>query len=271
MTPSFARPLPPRPPFRWGRGVLHALLALGLVVLAFAAVTVVVPVADPRRFGEGVGRFSFFVGLAVLGVSWLAQTGRRLAAWVVGGLVLAAVVGVFVLVAAVAPKRAAESRVQPLPSEDLVRLDGTLRHPSLDFSIPDPGPSLEPQPALAQQLIDAEPSARAWVYADLAAGEIVMVMLTADTASSESAFTGFFEGTVSGQQAAMGSANVAGDERERTIEWNLRRAHVYVILSGTLHQRIDAFGLPGGETMVLVSMAQDAERFAALADGVRAP
>lgn len=104
MPEPFARPPPPRPAFRWGRGVQHALLALGLVVLAFAAIHATVPVADPRRFGEGVGRFSFFVGLATLGVSALAQTGRRLAAWVTGSLLSMAVVGVFVLVAVLAAK-----------------------------------------------------------------------------------------------------------------------------------------------------------------------
>jgi hypothetical protein len=268
---AFARPLPPKPPFGWGRGVLHALLALGLVVLAFAVVTAVVPVADPRRFGEGVGRFSFFVGLAVLGVSWLAQTGRRLAAWVVGGLLFLAVVAVFVVVAVVAPKQGVESRARPLPTEDLVRADGALRHPSLGFAIPDPGPSLTPQPDLARQLNASDPEGRAWVYADPIAGEVVMVVLTGGTASNEGAFSDFFEGTVRGQTAAMGEANMTGDVRERSIQWSDRRAHAYVVLGDAIHQRIDVFGLPGGETMVLVSAAPTAERFAGLADGVRAP
>ncbi len=271
MPEPFARPLPPRPPFRWGRGALHALLALGLVVLAFAAVAALVPVADPRRFGEGVGRFSVFVALIVLGISWLAQTGRKLAAWLVGGLLFVTLAGVGVLIAVVAPKRIAESRSRPLPTEDLLRAEGALRHASLGFSIPDPGASLEPQPALAQQIITAEPEARAWVYGDLLAGEVVLVMLTAETASTETTFTEFFEGTVAGQTAAMGNASVSSDERERSIDWSTRRAHTYVVIDGMLHQRIDAFGLPGGETMVLVSAAPTTERFAALAAGVRMP
>jgi hypothetical protein len=266
MPEPFGRPLPPKPPFRWGRGILHALLALGLVVLAFAAVTVIVPVADPRRFGEGVGRFSFFVGLAVLGVSWLAQTGRRLAAWLVGGLVSVLVVGLFVLVAVVAPKQGVESHARALPSEDLVRADGVLRHPSLGFSFPDPGPSLQPQPELATQMTAADPGSRAWVYADALGGELVIVVLAADTASSETAFTELFEGTMHGHLAVANA-----DVRERSIQWSDRRAHAYVVLDDAVHQRIDAFGLPGGETMVLLSAAQSSERFAGLAGTVRTP
>jgi len=94
MPEPFARPPPPRPPFRWGPGALHALFALGLVILLFAVINAAVPVADPRRFGEGVGRFSLFIGLGTLGVSWLAQTGRRLAALLVGALLLAVVLAV---------------------------------------------------------------------------------------------------------------------------------------------------------------------------------
>jgi hypothetical protein len=266
MPEPFARPLPPKPPFRWGRGLLHALLALGLVILAFAVVAAVVPVADPRRFGEGVGRFSFFVGLAVLGVSWLAQTGRRLAAWLVGGLVSASVVGLFVVVAVVAPKQGVESRARPLPSEDLVRADGVVRHPSLGFSFPDPGPSLQPRPDLARQLVATDPGTRAWMYADLPGGELVIVVLAADTASGEAAFTEFFEGTMQGQMAESNA-----DVRERSIQWSDRRAHAYLVLDDTVHQRIDAFGLPGGETMVLVSAASSSERFADLAGTVRTP
>jgi hypothetical protein len=246
-------------------------LALGLIVLAFAVVAAVVPVADPQRFGEGVGRFSFFVGLGVLGVSWLAQTGRRLAAWLVGGLVSAAVVGLFVVVAVVAPKQGVESLVRPLPTEDLVRADGVLRHPSLGFAIPDPGPGLQPQPELARQMSATDPGSRAWVYADAIAGEVIIIALSSGTSSTEQAFTAFFEGAVHGQTAAASKAGMTGDERERSIQWSERRAHVYVVFGDAIHQRIDAFGLPGGETMMLASAASSSERFAGLAGTVRTP
>lgn len=81
---------------------MHAVLALVAVVVIFGVLAAVLSVADPRRFGEGVGRFSFFVGLGALGVSALAQTGRRTAAWVVGSLIAVLVVGLVVVLVSVA-------------------------------------------------------------------------------------------------------------------------------------------------------------------------
>jgi hypothetical protein len=95
----------PRPPFHVGRGLLHAVLTLVAVIVIFGALLFVLPVADPNRYGEGVGRFAFFMCLGALGTSALAQTGRRTAAWVVGGLLGALVVGLVVLLVVIAPSR----------------------------------------------------------------------------------------------------------------------------------------------------------------------
>lgn len=94
---------PTRPPFRVGRGLLHASLTLVAIIAIFGTLLFVLPVADPHRYGEGVGRFAFFMCLGALGVSALAQTGRRTAAWVVGGLLLALVAGLVVLLVVIAP------------------------------------------------------------------------------------------------------------------------------------------------------------------------
>lgn len=236
----------------------------------FGIVAVALPVADPKRFGEGVGRFAFFIALGALGVSALAQTGRRVGAWVVGGLLCALVAGLLVVLVTHAPSGGPEQRPRPLPTDELVRADGALRHPSLGFSIPDPGPGLLPQPALARQMEQTVPDSRSWVYADTDAGEIVIVMLTAGTSTSEQTFTEFFEGAARGQMNAMAASGMPTDERERSIRWSERRAHLYVD-GGALHQRIDAFGLLGGESLMLVSTASTGERFASLADGVTTP
>jgi len=73
-----------------------------------------------------------------------------------------------------------------------------------------------------------------------------------------------------GQTAAMTNAGMTGEERERSIQGTDRRAHLYVV-SGMIHQRINAFGLPGGESIVLVSTATTGERFAAFAERVSVP
>lgn len=272
MQPPFPPPAAPKPSFRWGRGLLHAFLALVAIVVVFGIVAVVLPVADPRRFGEGVGRFSFFVGLGALSVSALAQTGRRTAAWVVSGLLAVLVAGLVVLlVVIVEDGGGAAQQPRPLPTDELERADGALRHPSLGVSIPDPGASLQPSPALAQQMVASVPDSRAWVYGDAIGGEVVIVQLTAGTAVDEPTFTAFFEGVVRGQTSAMTEAGMTADQRERSIRWNERRAHLYVVAGDAVHMRVDAFGLPGAETLAIVSAAPTADRFATLADGVTVP
>ncbi len=269
-TPPYPPSTPPRPPFRVGRGLLHAFLTLVAILGIFGTLAVVLPVADPERFGEGVGRFAFFTCLGALGVSALAQTGRRIAAWVVGGLLVMSVASVVVVLVVVAPELG-EATARPLPPDELVRVDGALRHPRLGFSLPDLGPSLQPEPGAAQQIAGSVPGSRGWVYADKDAREVVIVLLTADTSTSERAFSDFFEGTVRGQVEAMSAAGMTAEERERSFRWDDRRAHRHIALGDALHQRIDAFGLPGGESFMLFSTAPTAERFAALADGVRVP
>jgi hypothetical protein len=272
MQPPFPPPSsPPRPSFRWGRGLLHAVLALVAIMIVFGILAVVLPVADPKRFGEGVGRFSLFMGLGALGVSALAQTGRRAAAWVAGVVLAVAVAALVIVLVVITPQRGAESSTRPLPTDELVRADGVLRHPSLGVSIPDPGPSLQPSPALARQMTETVPDSRAWVYGDTDAGDAVIVLLTAGTATNEQSFTAFVEGVASGQTSAMTKAGMTADAREHSIEWGDRRAHLYVVAGGAVHMRIDAFGLPGAETLVIVSAAPTAERFATLAAGVKVP
>ena len=71
--------------FRWKIAVAHAALALVLVVIVVGALALNYDVADPNRFGEGVGRLSVFAVVSTLGVSWLSQTGRKRLAAVLAG------------------------------------------------------------------------------------------------------------------------------------------------------------------------------------------
>ena len=81
--------------FRWKRGLLHALIPFGLAIAAGFAILVLTNPADPEQLGEGVGRFAAACFVVGLGISYLAQTGRKRAALgtslalvaVIGGLV----------------------------------------------------------------------------------------------------------------------------------------------------------------------------------------
>lgn len=270
MHPQPPHQAPPRPSFRWGRGLLHAGLALVVVLVIFGTMVAVLPVADPQRFGEGTGRFAFFIMLGALGVSALAQTGRRAAAWVVGGLLVAIVIAVVVVVVTLAPDRgAAEAR--PQLTDDLVRIDGVLRHPALGISMPDPGASLRPMPELARELSESVPGSRAWVYVDETASAAVMVLVVADLAADEGSFTRFFEGVASGQTEGIVATGMTLQERERSIHWNQRRAHLYLVAGDMVHMRFDAFGLAGKGVFAIVTSATSAERFAGFADQVTSP
>jgi len=91
------------PEFRWRLAAAHAVLALMLIAVVTGALALTYDVADPNRFGEGVGRLSVFGVLCALGVSWLFQTGRRRIAAIVVGLLLMLLVILVVTVAALAP------------------------------------------------------------------------------------------------------------------------------------------------------------------------
>lgn len=268
--PPFPHQAPPRPSFRWGRGLLHVGLALVAVVVIFGTLAAVLPVADPQRFGEGVGRFAFFITLGALGVSVLGQTGRRAAAWAVGGLLVAIVIGVVVVVVTMAPDRG-DAETRPLPIDDFVRADGVLRHPALGVSIPDPGASLQPMPELVRELTASTPGSRAWVYVDQSAGEAVMVFLVAELAADERFFTHFFEGIVHGQTEGIIASRMTLQERERSIRWNERRAHLYLVAGDMLHMRFDGFGLAGEEALVIFTSSMNPERFAGFAEEVKVP
>jgi hypothetical protein len=255
-------PMTDRPQFRWGRAALHAGLALVLTIAVTGTLAAVFDVADPRRFGEGVGRFALFMVLGALGVSWLLQTGRRLAATIVGGLLLALLVGVVVLVATMAPSADAR-RHRFLAAGELVRDGAALRHTALRFSIPDPGPQLTERPELAAAQFPQAPDLRAWVYGDEASAAVVVVNLAAGQGTDARTFEAFFSGVLRGQTGVL-----EAEQKERWVKWDERRAHAYTV-GATGHTRVDAYALPGGEALVLVSASPDAERFAELADGVK--
>jgi hypothetical protein len=80
------------------KGLLHAFLALIALLLVGGVLVAVLPVKDPEKFGEGMGRFGVFIMLIAFGISWLFQTGRKKFAWL---SILALLLGLSALVLAV--------------------------------------------------------------------------------------------------------------------------------------------------------------------------
>jgi hypothetical protein len=80
------------------KGLLYAFLALVVVLVVGGVMVAVLPVKDPEKFGEGLGRFSVFIMLAAFGISWLFQTGRKRVAW---ASILTLLLGLAALIVAV--------------------------------------------------------------------------------------------------------------------------------------------------------------------------
>lgn len=106
--PYAGRVTEPTRAFSWKQGLLHALIPLAFVMLVGGLLSGLGQVADPFRFGQGLGRASFFLMLVALGLSYLAQTGRRRLARVLAITLTVAVVGATIvgLVALLATHRA---------------------------------------------------------------------------------------------------------------------------------------------------------------------
>jgi hypothetical protein len=158
---SLPGPPPPTAPparrtFSWGRALLHALLALVLVVVLGAALAGVLGMAGPdaRQAGQAIGRLAGFVTAAAFGASYLLQTGRRRATL---GLGVAFVALVAAGIAAGMMSRGRQHRDISLTAAEKAPLetadeDGErrLRHPGFGFSILHPGAKFLEAPELVK-------------------------------------------------------------------------------------------------------------------------
>jgi hypothetical protein len=134
-------------PVSWKRALLLGLLAIVVVAVVGVAVSLSGLVKNPKKFNEGVGRFGVFVFLVTILVSYLRQSGRRVAAWVVTG----SFVGLIVLAVAVGAvlygKKAKSNKLTPEEKQSLqvVEQDGKkfLKHPYLGFQLLHPGPEFK--------------------------------------------------------------------------------------------------------------------------------
>ena len=218
MVPPGPAPASAGRPFSWKRGALHALLALGGVVLVGVVLTAVARPVDSFRFGEGIGRLAGVTACVVFAASWLHQTGRRRTAWFVVGAVVALLVAAIVVVLTTGrpgprplPVLTAAERQEPVAVQE-----GTatrLRQAALGFSIPHPGPAFLPLPPaelleLSRQWGD--PSLRAWGWLDQARGAVLVLGALKGLERRED-LEGFRNG-LAGSLRTSGAGTIEADE-----------------------------------------------------------
>jgi hypothetical protein len=228
--PSRGAPPPgARPAFSWKRGILHALLFLGVVVAAGAVAAVVARPVEPYRFGQGVGRLAAFAGLLGLGFSWLLQSGRRRLAWLVVAAAVALVAGLAVFLLVAAPAAVRPAPLTPQETAALVPVadgDGQrLLHPALGFSFPHPGPGYaELGEAELRELRKGmgDPALHAWGWFDADQGAVLVVGLLKDVRASRDleAFQSGLEGALRGSAGAKveeDRVEASGDSGRATL------------------------------------------------------
>jgi hypothetical protein len=242
--------------FRWNRALLHGLIPLVLVVVAGLAVLFVAHSVDPEKAGKGVGQFACFAYFAGIGISYLAQTGRKqVALWTSVGLV--GLVGLLLgLAISLAPKSLQASDREPL-FEVQVAGKARLRHPTLGFSVLRPPPSYVSQPQLATMLggfAGNDPSAVYYVYAETPPNGAVVIGVMANTGSSRNDFQDAIHGihrgiTTSAPMAQFLREEITGDD-DHLI------AHVHVV-TDQAHVRIEAHAIQGRSPAIATVMVVD--------------
>lgn len=228
VTPGLGAPSsPPRPPFSWRRGLVHAALVLAVIVVAGAVLAGAGLVEDPQRFGEGVGRFAVAALIVAWGVSYLAQTGRRRAAW---ALALGTTALVAALIAYAFLSLEGGARLAPAERADLALVNADderwLEHPALGFAVRHPGPSFEPAPDVSAALAasDAEEGMATWGYVDRTTGEALAVMAVKGVESRKE-----LDGFLRGFRESLGRAGATVQREE--VAWTADRREIRLDLA----------------------------------------
>jgi hypothetical protein len=262
--------------YSWKKALLHALIPLSIIIVGGAIAIAAGAVKAPRRFGEGLGQFSVFAMLLAVGVSYLAQTGRRRAAWGVGaGAVGLVGVIVVVLVAAGPPAaRAVLTAAERRPLE--IREQGGERrlvHPTLGFSLLHPGPGFveSEQAAAVFQQSTRDPGAHAYAYARASDRSFVIVTIGKGLDSRAG-----MEGMVRGLTRPLLQA-VKARVKENEITWSESRKEA--VLSAELgpgvHFRFRALvGRLGAErvpTLVAIAASDEPARLQRLMSSLELP
>lgn len=265
----------PGPSYSPKRAIKHALFALLVVIVIGGVLAVVLDVADPEKFGQGIGRFGVFVMIVAYAVSYFVQRGRRTIAWSIG-------LGLVVLIASAAFVVATERGAPALLAADRAPLfeydeggQRRLRHPSLFFSIAHPGASFVESSQLTAVFEDATTyeTNHYYAYADADEGVNLVISVASHTGRRDD-FVDYIDGVQRGiTNAARGKATVV--VREKRITWTdgRREARFHGVIDGTGHMRLRAFAItPAGHAPIVVLLmviSSDETALASLLDGFR--
>jgi hypothetical protein len=241
--------------FRWKRALLHGLIPFGVVMVVGLVLVLATDVPDPEKFGEGVGRFVVFAYLGGLGISYLAQTGRKRAA-LAASLAIVAAIGAIVAVAVSNVPRGKPLRA--IDREPLVEVDVAgkhrLRHPTFGFSILRPPASFTAHPELASQLAAVTGDARDsvhYAFTETSPSGGVLVTVMANVGTSRDDFDEVVRGVRKGLEKS--GASVKLDRDEITGDGDQLAAHIAAVANG-IHVRMEAHALPARSAIVMITV-----------------
>lgn len=208
--------------FSWGRGLLHAVIPVLVLVAVglLAALTGLFP--DAEAAGQAVGGASVLVFFGALVASWLAQTGRRGCGLV--GFIAVALVTLAVAAGILAFPLLIKLHPDSITAEDKqfpeVYWDAEgqrFRHPTLGFSLPAPSGRFEEAPAVAEQMRSglSPIGAWAWAWEDGSTGERILITLAKGAGGDRGDFEDFCEG-MKKALASEDGISVVRDE----VRWN---------------------------------------------------
>jgi len=258
--------------FRWKRALLHALIPFGLVIAVGLVALIVTDPVDPEKAGEGVGRFAavaFVIGVAI---SYLWQTGKKLAAKLTAlGLVLfVAALAIGLVTADTHPRRHSVADRSPLV-EVTVNGQVRLRHPLYGFSILRPPKGYAEAPELVAQLgVAGDPDSAYYAFAETPPTAIAVVGVMNDVGATRDDFAAVTHGIRRGLTgAASGKDMQVQTLRDDTTGTDGHLVqHLHFIVSGA-HIQINAYQLQTRGVSAVASvmvLGQDATTLADVLD-----
>ncbi|HEV7555831.1 MAG TPA: hypothetical protein VGO00_10270 [Kofleriaceae bacterium] len=231
--------------FRWKRAVLHALIPFGLVVLVGLVALFVTDPVDPEKAGEGVGRFAavaFVIGIAI---SYLWQTGKKLAAKLTALALLLFVAAIGIGLVTNDTHRRHHLVVDRSPLVE-VTIDGQvrLRHPTYGFSFLRPPKGYAAADALIDKFgITPDPEGLIYAFAETPPTAVVMVHVLTDVGESRAEFAAVALGIRAGLTGAAGKDLKIQTLRDEMTGTNGHLVqHFHLVIDG-MHMQITAYQL----------------------------
>jgi hypothetical protein len=183
------------------------------VIVACIALVAIIDVKNPEKLGEGAGQFATVCFVIGLGGSYCWQTGRR-----AGGIALFGVVGALIVGTGIAigvGSHSSGAHFKASDREALVRYtDGGekwLRHPTLGFSLRDPGQGFNEAPQFAAMMMSGgDKDAIYYAYADTGPNAVLVVAALPESVDSPGDLEKSLDGIERGLRNSLAKGAAAG-------------------------------------------------------------